>query len=226
MTHRRRGRYLANSITVAILLMGLVVVLLPFLWIFSTAFKTQVDAMAMPPLITFQPTFENLGIPDRGIPEVRDEFDHHHHGRDDARLGAGRAGRVRARELRQSTQRQVPGSLDAGDIHRARHRVHRAAVPAVQSTGTGQYAPGNHPGLPDRAHPVHRLDEQELLPGCPGRTRGRGPRRWLFAFAGVPQGHPPRLDHRHLDRRGAGGDLRVGGVLRNARSSAGPTPTR
>jgi ABC-type glycerol-3-phosphate transport system permease component len=58
--HRRRSRYLGNTAAVAALSLGLVVVLLPFVWIFSTAFKTQRDAMAMPPLITFQPTFDNL----------------------------------------------------------------------------------------------------------------------------------------------------------------------
>ncbi len=67
MRTARRRRYLGNITAVAILSLGLVVVLLPFLWIVSTAFKAQVDAMAIPPKITFTPTFENLGFLTEGF---------------------------------------------------------------------------------------------------------------------------------------------------------------
>ncbi len=67
MKQARHRRYLGNATAIAILSMGLVVVLLPFLWIVSTAFKTQVDAMAIPPKITFTPTFENLGFLTEGF---------------------------------------------------------------------------------------------------------------------------------------------------------------
>ena len=67
MKQARHRRYLGNATAIAILSLGLVVVLLPFLWIVSTAFKTQVDAMAIPPKITFTPTFDNLGFLTQGF---------------------------------------------------------------------------------------------------------------------------------------------------------------
>jgi multiple sugar transport system permease protein len=47
---------------IVILTLGLAFVFLPFLWLVSTAFKTQVDAFALPPKLVFQPTLDNFSI--------------------------------------------------------------------------------------------------------------------------------------------------------------------
>src|SRR5258708_6098185 len=56
--HRRR--YLSDAIAIVILVCSAAIVLLPFAWIVSTAFKTPLDGTALPPLIVFKPTLENL----------------------------------------------------------------------------------------------------------------------------------------------------------------------
>ena len=52
----RRGRRLAA----ALLLFGLVIVIIPYLWILLTAFKRPVDAGSVPPVIFSPITFKNF----------------------------------------------------------------------------------------------------------------------------------------------------------------------
>ena len=58
MTAPRGARSIVGA---ALLIAGLVVVALPYLWILLTAFKRQIDATAVPPVIFSPITFEQLG---------------------------------------------------------------------------------------------------------------------------------------------------------------------
>src|SRR5258707_7677556 len=51
----RRSRRQANAVTIALLIGGLVILAIPYLWILLTAFKRPVDAASVPPEI-FSPT--------------------------------------------------------------------------------------------------------------------------------------------------------------------------
>ncbi len=58
---RRRGAQDASrAVTVLLLLLGAVFILLPLLWLLSTAFKKPDDAFAIPPKYTSAPTLENF----------------------------------------------------------------------------------------------------------------------------------------------------------------------
>ena len=56
----KRRRRLNNALRLAILIAGLVVIVIPYLWIILTAFKRPVDAAAVPPEIFSPFTLKNL----------------------------------------------------------------------------------------------------------------------------------------------------------------------
>jgi multiple sugar transport system permease protein len=62
MTRAYARRYFGDAAAIVVLLAGLGFVFLPFVWLLSTAFKNQVDAFALPPLVVFQPTLDNFSI--------------------------------------------------------------------------------------------------------------------------------------------------------------------
>jgi ABC-type glycerol-3-phosphate transport system permease component len=59
---RTWNRYSGDALAIVVLTLGLGFVFLPFLWLFSTAFKNQVDAFALPPKIFFEPTLANFSV--------------------------------------------------------------------------------------------------------------------------------------------------------------------
>lgn len=64
MSRRFRARRIsvADLIGTTILAIGVVPIVLPFLWIVSTALKNQADAFALPPLILFEPYLKNFAV--------------------------------------------------------------------------------------------------------------------------------------------------------------------
>jgi sorbitol/mannitol transport system permease protein len=58
MTTRKLGGHLLSVLTILIA----IIVFFPILWMFLTSFKTEIDAFSFPPLLIFQPTFENYAI--------------------------------------------------------------------------------------------------------------------------------------------------------------------
>jgi multiple sugar transport system permease protein len=57
-TFRRR---LGGVVAALLLLAGLLFILVPYFWLFTTAFKQPIDAFAIPPVFPFQPTLDNFG---------------------------------------------------------------------------------------------------------------------------------------------------------------------
>jgi multiple sugar transport system permease protein len=57
---RRRRRIAVKAARYVLLTVGLLWILLPFVWLVSTAFKNQADAFALPPKIIFRPTLESF----------------------------------------------------------------------------------------------------------------------------------------------------------------------
>jgi len=61
--NRRRGHKVSNIIKHLILGLVAVIMLLPFFWVISTAFKTQQEAIAFPPtFIPKDPTLDNFKV--------------------------------------------------------------------------------------------------------------------------------------------------------------------
>ena len=109
----RRSRRRNSIVTMVLLIGGLIVIAIPYLWILLTAFKRPVDAASVPPEIFSPTTIANFQAVFKGPylgSLANSVIDHRaHDGRDPHLRGAGGL-RVRPRAVHRAA---IPGGLAA-----------------------------------------------------------------------------------------------------------------
>ena len=147
--------------------LGLVFVIVPYLWIILTAFKRPVDAAAVPPKLVLAHLVHELGgtavraVPGSLVGSVIITV-----GTTVATLVIGvPAGYAFARGRFRGPL--VPGRLAAVQPDDAAGHLHHPAVPVLPPAAAHQHVPGPDPRVHDGPAAVHGLDVRRLLPGHP-----------------------------------------------------------